>query len=398
MGRHLRFGIAIAVLAIVVGATLPALAGGLGNQEPIRVYTVRSPEPPPAKIDGAQSLLPDRLGEAPASSGVTAPKGDIHETAEQLPQRSAATRRYGNLRVVVHEMSDETTAYALLRYLRPAEAATVETADDAWTAGETLAFRVGQFTTVLEGGSEETRAAAAAALVGRIGRPAPSSPLLAELPEASRIAGTERYAPSLETLRRLRPDLEADVFRMGAGGADAAVADYAQASGSPMRIVLVDYQTPQLAADAERSLMAYFAALPPEVQQQRILRREGNYILEATGVTDRAAAEQILGTVKYSFAIKWLKGYAPPALNLNEETYKAALLFINSFAIVGICFTTALVCGIVVGAVVFRNRRRAAANLFSDAGGMTHLDLRQIRKKTPKLPSPAGLLSSGPGD
>lgn len=400
MGRQVRYAVAI-LAALVVSYAEPGAARAIvfGIQEPVRVYTVppRAAAPRPSFGD----LFADRLGPRTASSAVGAPGEDVSERAKLLPRRGQGARQYGDLRVTVYEMVDESTAYAMLRYLRPEGAATTAEGDDGWAGDTSSALRVGHFTILLEGGSVAAREGVASALVERIARPQPSAPLLAELPEQGRIAGTERYAPSFETLRRVRPDLTEDVFLLGAGGADAAVADYEQPGGAPMRLLLVDYQTPQLAADAERSLGAYFAALPPETQQQRILEREGNYMIEAVGVTDRAAAARLVGGVKYSFDIKMLQGPNPGGvmLDLNEETYKAALVFIHSFTIVGFGFLGALACGIVAGTVVFRRRRRAAADVFSDAGGMIHLDLEELNHSR-RLPAAngVGLLPSGPAD
>jgi hypothetical protein len=397
MGRKLSFSMlffaAIASLAGAGGAVRRADAA----QQPIKVYAVK-PDAGEAKRSSA-ALLGERLGDRAATSAVSAPTRSALGEAAALPSASAATRSYGSARVTLVELVDETTAYAMLRYLRPEQAAVATVGDDAWAGERSLGLRVGPFTAIVEGGDAAARDEIAAALVAGIGRPAPSAPLLGQLPARGRIAGSERYAPSLEALRRSRPDVAADVFRFGAGGADAAVADFEQPGGEPFRLVLVDYQTPQLAADAERSLRAAFDALAPEERAHRILKREGNFMLEATGVVDRAAAERVVGSVDYAISIKMLKGADPisqSGLNVNEEAYKAALVFFNSFAFVGLCFLGALACGLVAGAIVFRNRRRAAANVFSDAGGMTHLDLTSPTRKPLGAAPHAGLLPSGP--
>ena len=167
-----------------------------------------------------------------------------------------------------------------------------------------------------------------------------------------------------------------DVFRLSAGGADAVAADYAQNGAPPLRLVIVEYQTPQFAADAERSVQAHYAGLTPEALASRVVKREGNYLVEATGVVDRATAEAVVNSVRYEVTIKMLKGDDPVnMLAFTEEARKAALVFINSFTIVGIAFGIAIALGLVVGSVVFWRRRTAAAERFSDAGGMTHLEL-----------------------
>ena len=156
---------------------------------------------------------------------------------------------------------------------------------------------------------------------------------MARLPQDGRVSGSERYAPSLDLLRRYRPDLAEDVFELEAGGADAAVADYQQ-GGEPFRLVLVDYQTPQLAAAAERHLAAYYEALPPDAKQRTIVKRQGNYLIQATGVTNQDAARRVVDSIEYSYQIKWLKNDpsvpTEEALNFYEEARKTALVVANS--------------------------------------------------------------------
>lgn len=381
---------AMAVLAaLTLGGAMP-VDTALGFDEPVRVITMPSPE---RRASEARDLLGSQIGTATATSGVTVPDDEAARTASRLSRVAAASRQYGAVRISVFEMADESVAYALLRFLRPEGAERVDLGDDAWASSGKTLVRQGAFTAVLSGGSSETRAADAASLVERIGRRPLKTQLVRQLPDTRLVESTERYAPSFEALRRLRPDLQSDVYRFGAGGADAVFADYEQPGAAPMHLLIVDYQTPQLAADAERGMTAYYESLSPEVKEHRIFKRVGNFLVEATDVTDRAAAEAVLASVKYDVAIKMLKGDDTEAIrNFTEEARKAALVFINSFAIVGLSFLVAIASGLVVGAVVFTRRRRASANRFSDAGGMVHLEL-----EPPQLPpgKSAGLLSGG---
>ncbi len=218
------------------------------------------------------------------------------------------------------------------------------------------------------------------------------------LPSDGQVAGSEQYVASFDSLRRYRSDLADDVFRIGAGGADAVLANYVQPGGLALRLLVVEYQTPQLAAEAERSVQAYYAGLSADAKKTRTIRREGNYLVEATGITDAARAAKLSSAVKYDVTIKMLDGPDPVSvLSLTDEAQKAALVFINSFAIVGLCFVSAVGCGLVVGAVVFTRRRRASANRFSDAGGMVHLDLQTGARRLRRA-EPIGLLPSGPSE
>ncbi len=385
----------------LVGAVAVALSVGMSGasattfrlNDPVRVITVAPSE---RKSEGLTSrdLLEERLGTAAATSRVSATEGDVTRSADLLARIDSAARQYGAVRVTVYQMADESVAYVLLHSLEPAGAPRAAVGDDGWSSDTKLAFRAGAYTVFVDGGAADARDSVAAALVERIGRQLVRVPLARVLPTDAKVADTEHYAPSFEALRPLRPDLSEDVYLFGAGGADAVLADYTQSGAAPMRILIVDYQTPQLAADAERSLAAYYAGLAPDARQQRVFRREGNYLVEATDVANRDVAERLVGTVKYDIAIKMLKGDDPSSLlNFAEEAQKTAMVFINSFAIVGIGFGGAIAIGLVVGAVLFRRRRAAAENVFSDAGGMTHLDLGPHGQLRPA--ESTRLLSSG---
>ena len=258
------------------------------------------------------------------------------------------------MRVAIYRLADESVAYVLMKALEPADAAHAEIGDDAWAgATDGLAARSGAYVVLLEGGAVDARRAAALDVIGRIGTQPVRTPFVRVLPSEGRVAGSERYVASVHGLERLRPDLTADVYRLGAGGADAVVADYEQRGGAPLRLLVVDYQTPQLAAEAERSLTAAYAAMPDDAKAQRMFRREGNYLVELTGVRDRDAASVVSQAVKYDVSIKMLEGPDPVTVrSLTDEAQKAALVFMNSFAIVGLSFVGAVGLGLVVGTVI----------------------------------------------
>jgi hypothetical protein len=395
MGKSWKLAAAAAVALSL--STAPArAANGLGS--PVRVITL-APAERKSEAPAPRQLLADRLGPASATSAASTPDDDVARRAVRLASTDAATRQYGAVRVTVYQMADESVAYVLLESTRPAGATRVALGDDSWSDGaNALAFRLGNYTALVEGGAAEAREAAADAVVERLGRLPVRVPLVRVLPGEGRVAGTERYAPSFEALKRLRPDLTEDVFRIDAGGANAVLADYEQPGATPLRLLVVDYETPQLAGEAERSVAAYYGALAPDAAAVRSFRREGNYLVEVTGIADRERAAGVLGAVKYDVTIKMLKGDDPVSLqNFTEEARKAALVFVNSFAIVGLCFLCAVACGLVVGAVIFRRRRRASAEVFSDAGGMVHLDLTAGRRRLGPAEA-ARLLPGGPAD
>jgi hypothetical protein len=258
----------------------------------------------------------------------------------------------------------------------------------AWDDGTRLGCSAGPYALLLAGGTAADRGNLAKAILARIGVPRADAPLVGKLPAEGRIADSERYAPSVEVLQREFPAIREDVFQLEAGGAEVALARYAQPVGAPFVLFLAEYETPQLAADAERRLAGYQQELPAAERASTLFRREGNYMLLATGVTDEGSARRTLEAVDYAYTVKWLKDpYAVPARDLVDEARKTALVILNSFLFVAICFAGAIVCGLLVGASLFRRRRKASAAVFSDAAGMIQLDLgsRQMPPATRPL-------------
>jgi hypothetical protein len=110
---------------------------------------------------------------------------------------------------------------------------------------------------------------------------------------------------------------------MQRGGAHAVIADYEQAGGTPYRLTVVEYETPQLASDGERSLLAYYSGLPEDAKRGRITRRNGNYLVEATGVTDEGTALALIGSVDYAYRT-WTGSRAAVWRFVRSERLQAA--------------------------------------------------------------------------
>lgn len=372
----LRFALGLTAVA-AIGST-PAW-GAARAEDPVSVIAVA-----PSREDTAlKALLSNDVGSAAASTPVRRPEGQPAAIAQSLSARASAARTYGDIRVSAFRMADESLAYALLRFLRPQEAVATDRGDDGWVSAKQTTVRLGDVVIHTEGGTDSERSALCDALVVSLGRPAPNAPIVDDLPSEGRIASSVRYVSSLEMLRRFRPDLESDVYRLGAGGADAVVAEYSQEGATPARLLIVEYQTPQLAAEAERSVTAWFEGLDPAIRSTRVLKREGNFLIEATDVSNPEAFRRTVDAVKYDYQIKMLQGADPTVgLDARKEAYTTAMLLLGSVRLVGAGVLLAIMIGMTIGTIVFMRRRRAAANIFSDAGGMVHL---QLEAPTPML-------------
>jgi hypothetical protein len=195
---------------------------------------------------------------------------------------------------------------------------------------------------------------------------APRAIHVTTLPELSRAVG------------RVEPTLDAVPF---AGGTEAVTADY----GAAGRLVIVEFSTPQFAADADRAIGARIAELRAAQQSvPTVYQRKGNYSIFVFGAADEAAARALVERVHYEKDVRWL-GRDPHA---NEKANRywinmSASVLVNTVKAAGLAIALCLGVGGVFGTLVFRRRRAQAAlsARYSDAGGMMRLNLDDHARK-----------------
>jgi hypothetical protein len=177
-----------------------------------------------------------------------------------------------------------------------------------------------------------------------------------------------------------------------AGDTEAVAAEYKQtqsadpqAPSEPLKIAIVEYHTPQFATDAMARATGYFSSLPENEQQRLILKRVGNYVVEAVNVRDRAMAESLINSVEYPYTVKWLRNPLWPT-NDPFRVQKAAQMLVSTFGLLGLILGTVLVVGTVFGTTIFLKRRKRQQQVFSDAGGMLRLDIDQLETAMLGLP------------
>ena len=213
----------------------------------------------------------------------------------------------------------------------------------------------------------------------------PALPL--HLPEADKIAESEKYVIGPAALSRLKyfSDLK-DSIDFGAG-AEVTTADYRNGGGQ-MSMIIVEYFAPQAAAEGLARFQDHFNALPQTEKDRRTLKRVGNYVVEVVNIQDLAAAENILGQIKYQKKIYWAgkkftdipAEYRGPDPVATEEATKTVKTLLRSFYWMGIVILSALVLGLFAGVSLFqwkryRRRKLGTDDLFSDAGGTIRLNL-----------------------
>lgn len=307
---------------------------------------------------------------------------------------AAAARNYGEYRVKVYQTATPVHAFGLFTYNSPqgvdfgrAKESLVATAR---TPAGAILWKGSFFVSIDAGHTRPDNYRIAdrfsSEIAARVGNTTDRQ--LPGLPDSlpSKPNGGQRVRYFLGT-ESLTPFVEhaADMFGFE-GRAEAALTAYDETEGNqsarPLNLLIVEYNTPQFAHDALTRAIAFAKSLPEDEQKRIIIKREGNYIVQATGVANHDLAQQLVDSVKYPYTVKWLKD--PHSRSYDRFAgQKAAQIILSSFGIVGVLLMAAFVSGAIVGTVAFIRRRRRQLEVFSDAGGMLCLDIDRLCTGTP---------------
>lgn len=212
--------------------------------------------------------------------------------------------------------------------------------------------------------------------------------LIKHLPNSEEAQKTAVFLHSFANLDRL--GLQQGVFTAinSGGNADAALAVY-----GPSKVLVVEFNTPQLAKENDDRIVARIQELWKLGQPApTAYRRVGNYSVFVFDAPDDASAKQLLDQVKYEQVVQWL-GENPNILKRAQEHYVNTTLGVLVAVIKasGYALLACLGLGGLAGALLFTHRRaQQQKNLatFSDAGGMLRLNLDDLTPET----DPARLL------
>ena len=153
-------------------------------------------------------------------------------------------------------------------------------------------------------------------------------------------------------------------------GTEAVTAPYPQG-----RLVIVEYTSPQMSIDVDGKVQQHIATNP---QSQFAYRRIGNYNAFVFGVSDSEGANSLLDEIKYQKTVQWL-GEDPYILKRLERYMVTTSrdVMISTVIVIILWIITALLAGVVAGLIFFRVRdsKRATRSAYSDAGGLTRLNL-----------------------
>ncbi len=199
-------------------------------------------------------------------------------------------------------------------------------------------------------------------------------PLPAYLPEAGLDPQSTRYALGPIGYVRgggLLPPSLVDFGR----GAEVLTAQYSSRDGGDGALTLIDYPTPQLAADRTRAVAAFLAAgntagaqwptpLAESLAAALQTRRSGPLLVMSSGSFSADAAHRLLSNVNYSADVTWNhpQGYV-------SEVSKTAKLLLGIVSLTAILAGTALLLGIFLGGgrALYRRLRGKPASTLADA-------------------------------
>lgn len=196
--------------------------------------------------------------------------------------------------------------------------------------------------------------------------------------EARRVA---LYVVSIDTLKEKFGD--ASIFSAVdfGGGAEAVAAPYDKSE-----LVIVEFNTPQLASDNDARITAKLQELRSQGQPvPTAYRRVGNYSVFVFDAPSQEVANQLIDQVKYEQMVQWL-GENPYRYEraLREFTQTTLGVFVNVVKGSGLALVSCLAVGGLIGGLMFVRRRtqQRDADAYADAGAMLRLNLDELTPET----------------
>jgi len=194
--------------------------------------------------------------------------------------------------------------------------------------------------------------------------------LVKHLPDWDSLRSKTVFATSVDGLKMAlgqRPVLDLIDF---SAGTEAVTAPYPAG-----QLLIIEYSTPQASVDADNNFRSFLAQ---NNDGKTFYRRTGNYNIFVFAAVDEASASALIEHVKYEKNIQWL-GEDPFLFHRLERAFvnTTSDIFLSTLEVIVFGMGLSVLGGLIVGYVFFqvRSRQKLTMNEFSDAGGMTRLNL-----------------------
>jgi hypothetical protein len=341
-------------------------------------------------VASQDKYLPDRLGGF-RRVGPFELKAVNHDNKEFDGQTDYLGDNGARLTVAVSRVQQDARAYELLtaaaQSLRDKETVEVNSNIGAasFVSSGVVGFVKGPYFVRISAANSRASAndslALANELAAQLDRGEGDIPVLIKhLPNWEQAQRTALYLNRFKTLDSLAQDSVLDAVN-SEGDAEAVLATYGSA-----RLLLIEFNTPQRAAENDRRIIARIQELWKLGQPAPTgYRRIGNYSVFVFDAPNEQAAKQLMDQVKYEQVVSWL-GENPNIFKAAEKYYVETTLGVlvavvkaSGFALIG-CVAT----GGLIGALLFIRRRaqQRSVEAFSDAGGMLRLNIDELTPET----------------
>jgi len=141
-------------------------------------------------------------------------------------------------------------------------------------------------------------------------------------------------------------------------------------------LVIVEFSSPQLSVEADSKITQFLAASGQN--SQIIYRRIGNYNAMVLDAANPGAATALLDQAKYEKNVQWL-GENPFMYRRAERNFVVTTsdIFLSTVVVIVLGMGLSILGGTLGGIVFFylREQKRSTRSQFTDAGGMTRLNL-----------------------
>ena len=206
-------------------------------------------------------------------------------------------------------------------------------------------------------------------------------PLVKHLPDPDKSESSAVYFSKFDAPGTILPGQAVLTVLDTHGDADAVIARVGQS-----KVLIVEFNTPQLATDNDQRIVAKIHELWNQgLPAPTAYRRVGNYSVMVFDAPDQKTANELIDQVKYEQVVQWL-GENPNILKEAQRRYVDTTLgvFIAVLKASGFAAVGCLGAGALIGALLFSRRRNQQKQVeaFSDAGGMLRLNLDELTPKS----------------
>lgn len=187
------------------------------------------------------------------------------------------------------------------------------------------------------------------------------------------------YIVNSDDLKKALGEKEVLKFIDFAGATEAVTANYDQG-----KLLLVEFNSPQVSIETDNQVKQFLAEKPPT--PPIFYRRIGNFNAFVFDAKDETSANLLLEQISYGKKVQWL-GKDPylyeKASRFFAKSTSEVLMSIVYMILGGLAIALSL--GFFFGYFVFakRRKRQSVTNVFTDAGGMTRLNLDDLSSPNP---------------